>query len=161
MTDPIKTGTGATISIGTTASAETQSQFEADTYQEVGDVEEIGEFGDQRASVQFAALKDGRVRKGRGTADAGEVPLRYAHRTADVGQDAIKAAYEAESHAADEFNFKVMLNDQITPSTGNPTTFYFRAKVMGRRVQSVSNDGVVRAVATLAINSPVIEVDAT
>lgn len=153
----IKTGTGVTLAIGTTAAATNQAQFEADTYTEVGDVEEIQEFGDARNPVTFAALADGRVRKARGTADAGDVTIIYAHQTGDGGQDAIKTAFEVTSQAADEFNFRIQLNDSEGVS---PTTFYFRAKVMSRRVQAITNDGVIRVAAMLSINSAVIEVAA-
>jgi hypothetical protein len=158
MSDELKTGTGCTIAIGTTAAATTAAQFAADSYTEVGEVEEIGEFGDQRNPVQFAALSDGRVRKARGTADAGDVPVIYAHKTADGGQDALKTAYDTVSQSLDEFNFRIQLNDSLGVSA---TTFYFRAKIMSRRVQSISNDGIVRAQSLLAINSPVVEVAAT
>jgi hypothetical protein len=156
----IKTGTGTTLAIGTTLAVpnETKAEYEADSYTDVGDVEEIGPFGDQRNPVTFAALADGRMRKARGTADAGDAIITYAHLTANSGQDAIKTAYEATSQATDEFNFRVQLNDQIAT---NPTTYYFRAKVMGRQQQSITNDGVVRVQATLAINTELLEVAAT
>lgn len=155
----IKTGTGCTIAIGTTLSVPNgaQSEYEADSYTSVGDVESIGEFGDARNSVTFAALSDGRMRKARGTADAGDSVVTYAHLTADSGQDAIASAYAATSQSTDEFNFRVRLNDQISTS---PTTFYFRARVMSHKVLEITNDGVVRKSATLGINTAVLEVAA-
>lgn len=156
----IKTGTGCTIAIGTTLAAPggTQTEYEADAYASLGNVESIGEFGDVRSSVEFAALSDGRKQKARGIADAGDSVITYAHSTADSGQDALKTAFEATSQASDEFNFRVLLNDQIAT---NPTKFYFRARILGRRVQEVKNDGVVMVQATLAINTTVLEVAAT
>lgn len=155
----LKTGTGCTIAIGTTLAAPngTQAEYEADSYTTLGQVESIGDFGDQRNSVQFTGLSDGRVQKARGAADAGNSVVSYAHQTADGGQDALKAAFEATSQATDEFNFRVLLNDQISTS---PTKFYFRAKVMQRRVQEIKNDGIVMVQAELAINSAVLEVAA-
>lgn len=156
----MKTGSGCKLYIGTTQAASNQTEFESDTYTEVGEISEIGAFGDTRNVVTFATLADGRMQKARGVADAGNAVITYAHATGDQGQDALKAAYDVTSQAADEFNFKVELNDQITPSTGNPTTIYFRAKVTGRQVQSITSDGVVTVQATLAINSAVLEVEA-
>lgn len=155
----IKTGTGCTISIGTVLAAPngTAAEYAADTYASVGDVESIGRFGDKRASVTFAALSDGRMRKARGTADAGDSEVVYAHVTANSGQDAIYAAFNATSQSNDEFNFRIQLNDLISTS---PTTFYFRARIMGREVLEIVNDGVVRVAATLAINTTVLEVAA-
>lgn len=155
----IKTGTGCTIAIGTVLAAPngTQAEYEADSYTAAGDVESIGRFGDKRAPVTFAALEDGRLRKARGTADAGDMEVVYAHKTADSGQDAITAAFAATSQATDEFNFRVQLNDQISTS---PTKFYFRARVLGNEMLEITNDGVVRRSVTLAINTAVLEVAA-
>jgi hypothetical protein len=156
----IKTGTGCTLAIGTTLAVPngTQAQYEADTYTNVGEIEEIGEFGDERSVVEFAALGDGRMQKARGVANAGDATVTYAHKTADAGQDAVKTAFEATSQSADEFNFRVLLNDQIST---NPTKFYWRARITGRRVLAITNDGVVKVRATLAINTTVLEVAAT
>lgn len=155
----IKTGTGCSIAIGTTLSTSggTQSEYEADTYVTLGNVESIGQFGDLRESVQFASLADGRRQKARGIADAGDSVVTYAHTSGDAGHTALKAAFAATSQATDEFNFRVQFNDQISTS---PTKFYFRARVMGVPVQEVRNDGVVMVQTTLAINTAVLEVDA-
>jgi hypothetical protein len=155
----IKTGTGCTIAIGTVLAAPngTQAEYEADTYTSLGVVESIGQFGDQRSSVQFASLADGRMQKARGIADAGDAVITYAHSTGDAGQVALKAAYAATSQATDEFNFRVQLNDTISTT---PTKFYFRARVLGIPVQEIVNDGVIRVQVTLAINTAVLEVDA-
>src|SRR5690606_17681320 len=152
----IQSGTGCTIAIGTTQAATSAQEFAMDDYTEVGEVSEIGEFGDQRNIVTFTSLADGRVRKARGTADAGDVPVTYAFDGGDEGQDALKTAFEELSQSADEFNFRVQLSDGLI----TPTTFYFRARVSSRRVQSITNDGIVTVQAMLAINSPVVEVSA-
>lgn len=156
----IKTGTGCTLAIGTTLATTngTQAEYEADSYTAIGELAEVPEFGDQRASVQFIPLSDSRVRKARGAADAGETEIIYMHSTGDAGQEALKAAYAVTSHAADEFNFRVQFNDQIST---NPTTLYFRAKVMSApRYKGLTNDGVILNGATLAINTAILEVDA-
>jgi hypothetical protein len=155
----IKTGTGASIAIGTVLAVPngTQGEYEADSYTSLGEVESIGEFGDQRSSVQFTSLSDGRVQKARGVKDAGDAVVVFAHKTGDSGHAALKSADEATTQATDEFNFRVQLNDQIAT---NPTKFYFRARVLGRRVLEITNDGVVRVQATLAINTAVLEVSA-
>jgi hypothetical protein len=156
----IKTGSGASIAIGTVLAAPngTQVEYEADSYTSLGEVESIGEFGDQRSSVQFTSLADGRVQKARGVKDAGDAVIVFAHKTGDAGHTALAAADAATSQATDEFNFRVSLADTIATS---PTKFYFRARVLGRRVLEITNDGVVRVQATLAINTTVLEVAAT
>lgn len=160
MANPIKTATGATIAIGTVLAVPngTQSEYEADSYTAIGEISEIPEFGDQRESVTFASLADGRRRKARGIADAGETEIIYAHTTGDAGQAALKAAYAATSQNTDEFNFRVQFADQIST---NPTTLYFRARVMSApRYKGLTNDGVILNGATLAINTAILEVDA-
>lgn len=156
----IKTATGSTIAIGTVLATTngTQAEYEADSYTTVGEIESIGEFGDARNAVTFASLSDGRMQKARGIADAGDAVIVYAHKTAEAGQAAMKAAYAATSQSTDEFNFRVQLNDSIST---NPTRFYFRARVLSDRTLELTNDDVVRKQATLAINTAVLEVDAT
>jgi len=153
-----KTGTGSDIAIGTTASATTQAEFEADSYTLIGDIETIGAFGDERSNVPFASLADGRRQKARGIADAGDQPIVYAHKTGDSGQAALLAAYSATSQATDEFNFRVRFNDAVTT---NKTTRYYRARVLSQRVREITNDGVILVEAMLAINSAIIEVAAS
>jgi hypothetical protein len=160
MTD-IKTGTGATLAIGTVLATTngTQAEYEADSYTSIGELSEVPEFGDQRSSVQFAALSDGRMRKARGIADAGETEIIYAHSTGDAGQEALKAAFAETSQATDEFNFRIQFADTIATS---PTTLYFRARVMSApRYKGLTNDGVILNGAMLAINTAILEVDAT
>jgi 2C-methyl-D-erythritol 2,4-cyclodiphosphate synthase len=155
----IKTGSGALVKIGTVLATPngTQAEYEADTYVTIGNVESASEFGDERNKVTFAGLADSRVQKARGTADAGDMDVLYAHTTGDAGQVALAAAFAATSQATDEFNFLVQFNDQIATS---PTKEYFRARVGSLRVQGVSNDGVIMVKATLWINTPKLEVDA-
>jgi hypothetical protein len=153
-------GEGALLSIGTTGAGTNQTEFEADTYDVVGQIGEIGEFGVQRGEAAFTALNDGLTRRARGSKDVGLLALTVAHKPGgEAGQNALKAAFEA-AQGADEFNFRVTLNDQITPSTGNPTTLYFRAKVMSRRIQNIGTDNTVTWQIQLAINTIPIEVAA-
>ena len=149
----VQTGTGATISIGTTASAVNQTQFDADTYTAIGEVETLGAFGDSRGEVRFTSLSDGRVRKYRGAADAGTLAVRVAMDPSDAGQAAVYAAFAVTSQAADEFNFKVEFNDSLG---ANGTTRYFRGKVMGNPNQGAENDAIVMEEIQVAINSAIV-----
>jgi hypothetical protein len=155
-----KTGTGSTIAIGTVLATPngTQAEYEADSYTNIGDIENIGPFGDERSIVRFTSLADGRVQKARGVADAGDQTISYAHKTGDAGQVALLAAFAVTSQAADEFNFRVQLNDAITT---NKTTRYYRARVASQRVREITNDGAVIVEAILAISTAVLEVAAS
>jgi hypothetical protein len=155
----IKTGTGASLAIGTVLAAPngTQAEYEADAYTTVGNVESIGEFGDQRNAVEFTSLADTRKQKARGVADAGDSVITYAHTSGDTGHTLLAAAYAATSQATDEFNFRIQLADTIATS---PTKFYFRARVLANKMLELTNDGVVRRQTMLAINTAVLEVAA-
>lgn len=148
----IKTGTGATIAIGTVLAAPngTLAEYQADSYTTIGNTETIGGFGDERSIVRFISLADGRTQKARGAADAGDQTLTYADTTGDAGQLAMEAAFAATSQATDEFNFRVTLNDQIST---NPTRYYYRARVANLKPGDITNDGVVMIQALLAITT--------
>jgi hypothetical protein len=134
-------------------------EYEADTYQEIGLVEDMGEFGDAYNPVTANTLSDARVRKRKGTADAGDMNMVVLFDAADTGQQALKDALD--DTGALPYNIKVVLNDAITPSTGTPTTFFFSAFVMSRRITSITSDNIPRGNITLGIDSPIIEVAAT
>lgn len=152
----VNTAAGSTLAIGTTAAATTINEFEADTYQEVGEIEDLGEFGDQAEEINFTALPDRRVRKFKGSFNAGTLTAVCGSDSVDGGQDAMIAAFATD----DDYNFRVQLNDKLTTG-GTPTVLYFRGKVMSkqRNVGNVSN--VVRQTFAVGINSEIFEVAAT
>ena len=146
------TASGAKISIGTTTAASTITEYEGDTYDQVGTIEDLGEFGDAYNAVTFTSLSDSRVKKRKGSADAGEMNLTVAFDSGDDGQQALKDALDDTGGVG--YNFKVELNDSQGVS---PTTFYFKALVMSRRIQVGSADNVVRANVTLGIDTEILE----
>lgn len=152
----INTAGGSRFFIGTTVPADTLVEFEADSYIEVGEVEDLGELGDEAEQITFTALKDGRVRKLKGPRDAGTMAVVCGADSSDEGQVAMIAA---EASPLD-FNFMVLLNDQLTIS-GTPTTLFYRGKVMSKRrnIGNVSN--VVRYNFNVGVNSAVLEVAPT
>ncbi|WP_288437300.1 hypothetical protein [uncultured Pseudomonas sp.] len=152
--DNLNTAAGCRFYLGTKKAAATQTEFEGDTYVEVGEIEDLGEFGDTFSTVNFTSLKDGRVRKYKGTADAGDMNLTIGLDNGDAGQTAIKTAHK--DRAKGDYNVKVTLND--APDGGKPTTFYFRGKVMNNTVAPGAADNVVRRNVTVAINSDVLEI---
>jgi hypothetical protein len=152
MADAI-TSSNARIFVGTTAAASDQSGFEADTYTQILGVTDIGEFGDAANEVTVDFLENGRTQKIKGQRNAGNLELVVAHRADDAGQDAL---ITAEGTTFD-YNFYVELDDEDSgESTG--TIFYFRAKVMSKRVTVGAADNIVSRTFTLGINSPIIEV---
>lgn len=152
----ISTATGVQVFIGTTLAAENISQFLNDTYTEVGEVEDLGEFGDQAEDVTFASLADERMRHLKGIRDAGVMPVVVGADDSDAGQDALIAA-EADTL---DYNFKVVLNDALTLG-GTPSEHYFRGKVMSKRLSVGSANNVVRRTFNVGINTAILSIDAT
>jgi len=145
----IITSSGTRIYIGPAvlaAASDTLAEYQAITpWTEIGLVESIGEFGDSASIVTFAAINDSRMRKQKGTRDAGDLTLTVAHDPADVGQIAVEAA-EATSSA---YAFKVVL-----PDSGG-TIKFFRAFVASQPLNVGGNDNVVRKTYQLAIDSEI------
>ncbi|NRR82372.1 hypothetical protein HSX06_32415, partial [Pseudomonas aeruginosa] len=53
MADNLNTAAGCRISIGTKKPSATKTEYEADVYVEIGEVEDLGEFGDTFSNVNF------------------------------------------------------------------------------------------------------------
>lgn len=154
-------GADATIAIGTTAAATDQAGFEADSYTAIEQVASFGPIGDGRNEVSYNLLSEGRVQISKGSKRAQPVQVRFAHDpSAPTGQGALRTA-EAAGQGADVYNFRVQFDDAITPSTGDPTTIYFRGRVMDIVVQEVSSEGTIERVANIQPVSDFIEVAAT
>jgi hypothetical protein len=147
---------GSRIFIGTTIEATDLQEFEADSYVEVGEVENLGEYGDESERVTFTALADGRTRSLKGPRDAGVMNVVCGSDSTDEGQTAMKEA-EAEPF---NFNFRVELNDRLTID-GTPTISFFRGQVMSKRRNVGTASDVVRHNFQVAINSEIIDVDPT
>lgn len=155
----VKTAAGSKLYIGgedADESVDTQGEYEAESYVLIGEVEDLGEFGDAWNTTDFTALEDSRVRRFKTTRDAGQMQVVVGFDSADAGQSALVTAVES----LNDFTFKLTLDDEGSGSPSNPTTFYFRAKVLSNRVAPGGNDNVIRRNVTLAINSAVIQIDA-
>jgi hypothetical protein len=155
--DNLNTAAGCRFFIGSKTGADTQTEYEADTYIAVGEIEDLGEFGDTFSSVTFTSLEDGRVRKYKGTADAGDLTLTVGLDNGDAGQNAVKTAHKDRSKG--DYNIKMTLNDGDPDATPviRPTTFYMRGKVMNNTVAPGAADNVIRRNITIGINSDILE----
>lgn len=158
MAGDITTATGARIFIGPSVppTTGTEAEFSALTWTEIGLVESLGEFGDESNAVNFSSLNDGRVRKAKGTRDAGSLALTVARDPSDAGQDALIAAEGTNS----KYAFKVTYPDRLT-ADGTDGVDYFRALVMSKRNNVGSADNVIRRSFQLGIDSAIISIDPT
>lgn len=154
----VNTASGAKLYIGGTNSNRDSvlADYVADSYIEVGEIEDLGEFGDESERITFTALSDGRVRKFKGPRDAGEMPIVVGDDPTDEGQVAMEAA---EASPLD-YNFKVELNDALTIG-GTDSVHYFIGKVFSKRRNVGNASNVVRRNFAVGINSAITSVDPT
>lgn len=132
--------------------AATASAYAALTYVEIKDVESIGEFGDTAATINFTALADSRVRKRKGTRDAGDIAIVCGHNPLDPGQLAMIAAEQTEFTYA----MKVVVADGAD-SNDTDSTFYFRALISTAKLNVGEADQIIKRTFTALIDSAVVE----
>jgi hypothetical protein len=156
----VGTASGTRLYIGTTAipanindlsDAQALAEFTADSYIEVGEVEDLGEYGDQSEDVTFASLADSRTRHFKGTRDAGTAAITVGYDITDEGQIALVAA---EAQPLD-YNFKIVNNDKLTLG-GEGSVDYFYGKVMSKRKNVGNVNNVVRGNYSVGINSRIV-----
>lgn len=150
------TSAGTKLYIGSSSVATVQADFEAESWIEVGEVENLGEFGDEAELVNFISLNDSRVRKYKGARDAGTMAVVCADDPMDEGQLAMVAA-EASNL---DYNFKVVGNNAVTLG-GNGSIDYFRGMVSSRRKNVAGANDITRRSFNVAVNSAPIEVPPT
>jgi hypothetical protein len=146
------------IMIGTTVEADTAATFSADTFVNIGLVEDIGEFGDEAEEITFASISDARMRRAKGVRDAGSFELTVARNPTDAGQAAMRAALADDR----PFNFKVELTDKPASGTApKNTVLYFRGIVMGAKNALGSVKDVTKQKFSIGIVSEIVEVAAS
>ncbi|MVF50581.1 hypothetical protein F9Z43_14900 [Pseudomonas monteilii] len=155
---PVTTAAGTRIYIGPRLTADLPKDLAAAktllvglTYTEIGEVENIGDYGDEVGDVTFAALGDSRTRHLKGLADAGSVDLSIGLLDADAGQVALQTAQKDRSRF--DYPFKVVYESGYVD--------YFAAKVMSSRKQVGGAEDVLKRAVTVGINSEIIEVAPT
>lgn len=144
--------TGCRLDIGTNTTALASET----AWVAVGEIESIGNFNDTSEIVRFLSLSDSRVRKAKGTRDAGDVEVVVGFDAGDAGQDDLKDASADNSNNA--YNFRIRLNDAPTGSAPTPTTFTFRALVNGFQIRIGAANGTVLGATTLSITTAITEV---
>jgi hypothetical protein len=152
------TATGTKIYIGPSVlnTTDTPTEFAALTWTEITLVESIGEYGDSSSSVTAAVLGDGRMRKAKGSRDAGNMDLVVFPAPDDAGQQALIAAEATYSN----FAFKIVLPNRLN-ATGTDQIDYFRALVMSKRLNVGGNDNIVRQTFSMGVNSAIATTPAT
>lgn len=150
----IGTTTGAVATAAASTDAAILTAYEADTYVEVKEVSDLGEFGDEAEEIKFSSISDARVRKLKGTRDAGTMEISVGRDAADPGQVAMRVAKNDDYNR----NYKIVLND--APVGGTPTTFFFRGLITKARTKTGEANNVVIETFSVGINSAIVEVPA-
>ena len=148
----VYTASGAVVSIGGTTRMANLAAYEAETWQEISDVNEIGSFGSSANIVAYQVLGDGFVQKSKGTRDNGDLALKLGYNGLDQGQIDIAAAEATNSL----YNFKVELPD-AADGDDTPTFLYFAAIVASKAFEGMSNESIIERVYALGISGTIIE----
>lgn len=138
------------------ATVDTEQEFSAQSWTEVGLIESFGEFGRQFDLATFQAVADGRTYKLKAGYNDGNIQFTLGQDLSDAGQLALKTAAELTTQA--NYGFRIEFND--APSTlGGPSTVYFRGLAMSFRSQMGAANAVVRAQSSIEVNSDILLVD--
>lgn len=152
----VHTASETKVYIGPTTAAADAAAYAALTWTEIGEVQSIGEFGDQASDVTFTSLSDGRVRHMKGARDAGVLALVCGRDPLDAGQVAARAAEKTKFAYA----IKIVAADALD-ANDTDSVFYFHALVQSARDSFGENDSVVTTTFNLGITTAIIEVPAT
>lgn len=152
----VHTASETKVYIGPTTPAADASAYGALAWVEIGEVQSIGEFGDQANDVTFTSLSDGRVRHMKGARDAGVLALVCGRDPLDTGQVAARAAEKTKFAYA----IKIVAADALD-ANDTDSIFYFHALVQSARDNFGENDSVVTTTFNLGITTAIIEVPAT
>lgn len=144
MANGVQTAAGSKIYIGTT-----NGNTMADTFTEIGEVTNIGEFGRMYQLITHSSLGNRNVQKFKGQRDDGDITLQLGQDMTDTGQAALDTALDSDF----DYSFKIELNDESTTSGSHPTYYFFRAKVMSFRTNIGGPNDIVKASVQVAIKS--------
>jgi hypothetical protein len=152
MTVTTATGTRFYIGPAIQPSTDTQLEYEGLAWVEVGEVESIGDIGDQAADVAFSSLKDTRAKHLKGQNDAGTLAVVCGRDPRDVGQIAMKAAQATKFTYA----FKVVAADR--PEVDDvDSVYYFAGMVLSDRDGYGGADSVVKTTFNVGVNTEIVE----
>ena len=141
-----RTSAGSTLSIGPAPSTYDAGGFAAVSYNLVGEITDLGDFGKTYKLVTHNPVGSRATIKRKGSYDNGKMSLKMARATSDAGQAAMIAAAGSDS----SYSIKVVIQDG--------TTFYFTAQVMGYMTQIGGVDNITAASADLEIDNDIITV---
>ncbi len=120
--------------------------FEALTFDLIGEVTDLGEFGREYSLVTHNPLGDRQTVKRKGSYNDGSISMTVARTPDDAGQTTLQAALDSD----DNYSFNVTLQDG--------TELYFSAQVMSYTANVGTVDQITTASVTIEITDEIIEV---
>ncbi|WP_029042569.1 phage tail tube protein [Cucumibacter marinus] len=130
------------------------SDFSGESWTQIKGVTNLGSAGDNAELITSAHIGSNRVRKIKGTRNAGSMQIMADLDYADAGQLALIAAEKAR----DSYAFKIEFND--APSGGTPSERLFVAYVMSAVDEMGEANNATQLSATLEIDSNIVRVAA-
>jgi hypothetical protein len=152
----VGTFSGAKVYIGGTDRFTDAPGYDGETWTEISEVANIGEFGPEANVLTYQTIGDEIVRKSKGTRDNGDLVLRYGYDGFDSGQNALRAAEDTKFI----YNFKIELADKLDSNDTN-TIYYFGAIVGSAKNQGGGNEDFVEEASTLGITTEIVYVAPT
>lgn len=135
---------------------DTEVEFTAQTWQEIGLIESIGDFGRVFDLVSFQQIADGRTYKLKGGFNDGSMTLTMGQDLSDAGQ--VLLATAAALSSQNNYGFRLELNDP--PSTvGGPTTYYLRGLPMSFKTTMGAANAIIKATTSIEVNSDILRTD--
>lgn len=150
------TGAKAFIAPSQATTPSNAAAYAALTWTEITLLRSIGDYGDESSIINAPVLGDARVRKAKGSRDAGTSPLVLYPLATDDGQMALVAAEATNLF----YPIKIELPNKLN-ATGTNQLDYFMALVASKRKSVGENDNVVTETYSLGLNSAVTTVAPT
>lgn len=130
------------------------ADFNGQAWTEIKGTTDLGSAGDSAELLSSTHINDGRVRKGKGTKNAGSMAIVADLDWSDAGQLAVIAASQSQS----SFAFRLVLND--APAGGTPSERLFVGFVMSDSENYGQANTVTALNATIEVDSNFVRISA-
>lgn len=135
------------------STVDTEREFAAQSWTEVGLITQFGELGRVFDPVTFQQIADGRTYKLKGGFNDGQLSITIGQDLSDAGQDLL---YDAANEASqNNWGFRIEYNDAPS-SVGGPTTYFFRGLPMSFRTSLGAVNTALTATSMIEVNSDIL-----
>lgn len=149
----VNTTSGTEVAIATTpwtSALSTVTAYEGLTWVVVGELETLGDVGDQFKSVTFAAMTDSREREFKTIKQGGKPDVVCGRDPLDVGQAAMRAA------SLTKFVWPIRVTyDDSRAADYTDSKEYFGAQVMGSRTNIGNAESILRRTFGLTVETDI------